>query len=414
MKLDIYAGEPYHRPYRIVMAVLILIVNFCTMVPYVAPAVFMGQIMESFQVDLSLASLSMTIQLGATGICMFIGSFILDKLGLQKSLILSVWSMALGNVLACIAPNITVFLVARFIAGFGQGLYTVSMNPILTTWFEGKELTFMLTGGGIFSSIALAISYSINLPLCNMLGNWQAVFGVYAGFITVIAILWTLFGKSSPEGIAAEKATKQIERGEKQQSSLLRAAKEVEYWKLMVYASIMMVANTAIATFLPTYLTTERGMDMSIATTISSLNSLFGIAGSLLGGILCAQLWRRKPTLVVAIAIYIAVGFGITVFESSAIIIVLALASGALYFVPLTTQGTVLIEAKQPVDPTILGGASCIVSGIGQLLCVFVSFIFSAIATATSMTMAYRIFFAACLLGLIAAVLLKETGRKTK
>ena len=218
----------------------------------------------------------------------------------------------------------------------------------------------------------------------------------------------------NPEGIAAEKATTQIERGEKQQSSLLRAAKEVEYWKLMVYASIMMVANTAIATFLPTYLTTERGMDMSIATTISSLNSLVGIAGSLLGGILCAQLWRRKPTLVVAIAIYIAVGFGITVFESSAIIIVLALASGALYFVPLTTQGTVLIEAKQPVDPTILGGASCIVSGIGQLLCVFVSFIFSAIATATSMTMAYRIFFAACLLGLIAAVLLKETGRKTK
>lgn len=413
MTFSIHAGEPYRRPYRYIMAFLILIVNFCTMVPYVAPAVFMGQIMESFQIDMSLASLSMTIQLGATGICMFIGSFILDRIGLQKSLILSVWAMAIGNMAACFAPNIIIFLIARFISGFGQGLYTVSMNPILTTWFEGKELTFMITGGGIFSSIALAISYSINLPLCNLVGNWQAVFGIYAMFITAIAILWTLFGKSSPEGIAAEEAAKQVQGEEKQQSSLLRAAKEPEYWKLMIYASIMMLANTSIATFLPTYLTTERGMDMSIATTISSLNSLFGIAGSLLGGILCAQLWRRKPTLIIAIAIYIAVGFGITVFESSAVIVVLALAAGALYFVPLTTQGTVTIEAKQPVDPTILGGASCIVSGIGQLLCVVVSFIFSAIATATSMTIAYRIFFGACLLGLIAAISLKETGRKT-
>ena len=144
------------------------------------------------------------------------------------------------------------------------------------------------------------------------------------------------------------------------------------------------------------------------------MNSLFGIAGSLLGGILCAQLWRRKPTLIVAIAIYIVVGFGITIFKSSAIIVILALAAGALYFVPLTTQSTVTIEAKQPVDPTILGGASCIVSGIGQLLCVVVSFIFSAIATATSMTIAYRIFFGACLLGLIAAIFLKETGKKAR
>lgn len=45
------------------MAVIILIVPFCTMVPYVAPAVFMADIMQSFGVDMSLAGLSMTILL---------------------------------------------------------------------------------------------------------------------------------------------------------------------------------------------------------------------------------------------------------------------------------------------------------------------------------------------------------------
>ena len=90
MKYDPNAGAPFRRPYRFFMAFLILIVPFCTMVPYVAPAVFMGDIMAQFGVDMSLAGLSMTIQLGATGICMFIGSVIQDKLGIRKSVILSI------------------------------------------------------------------------------------------------------------------------------------------------------------------------------------------------------------------------------------------------------------------------------------------------------------------------------------
>lgn len=139
MKYDPNAGAPFRRPYRFFMAFLILIVPFCTMVPYVAPAVFMGDIMAQFGVDMSLAGLSMTIQLGATGICMFIGSVIQDKLGIRKSVILSIWSMVLGNLVAALAPNIGLFLFARFISGFGQGLYTVSMTPCISTWLRIKS-----------------------------------------------------------------------------------------------------------------------------------------------------------------------------------------------------------------------------------------------------------------------------------
>ena len=110
-------------------------------------------------------------------------------------------------------------------------------------------------------------------------------------------------------------------------------------------------------------------MDATVATTISSLNSLFGIAGSLLGGVLCAQMWRRKTILIGAIVLYILAGFGITFVSSSGLIVVLALAAGALYFIPIAAQSTIMIETKQPFDPTILGGAASISSGIGQLLC---------------------------------------------
>lgn len=403
---------PFKRPYRRVMAVLILIVPFCTMVPYVAPAVFMMDIMESFQVNLGLAGLSMTIQLGATGLCMFIGSFIQDRLGIRKSIILSIWSMVVGNAVACFAPGIGVFLVARFISGFGQGLYTVSMNPCISTWYAGKERTYMITFNTAANSIFLAISYSIGRPLCNLLGSWQKVIGLYAVIIAVVALIWTFLSQDSPEAIAAAKQNaKQAEAShQKQQSSLLRAAKEIQYWKIMLFASTFAIANTSIASFLPTYLTQERGLDATIATTISSMNSLLGIAGSLIGGAICAQTGRRKPIMIGSLALYILAGFGLTIFTSSGVIVVLAVAAGALYFFPIAAQSNMMIETKQPFDPTILGGAACITSGIGQLLCVVVSFLFSALASASSMTMAYRGFFALCLVGLLGSILTKETG----
>lgn len=411
MKQAVSAGTPFRRPYRFVMMALLLIVPMCTMVPYVAPAVFMTQIMETFQVDMSMAGLTMTIQLGATGLCMFIGSMIQDKLGSQRTMILSIWAMALGNAVGCFVPGIGLFLAARFLAGFGQGLYSTASNVFFSTWYDGKERTFILTANNIANSVFLALAYSIGLPLCSLMGSWQGVFGLYAVVIAAVALLWSFFGKASPEAIAAEKAASGTHTGAGE-SALIRAAKEPAYWKLATYAGIIMMANTCIATYLPTYLTMERGLDASVATTVSSLNSLLGMAGSLLGGVLCAQMWRRKPILLVCGVAYIAVGFGITLFSVPLAVMALALAIGALYFVPATAQSTMMIEAKQPFDPTILGGASSIIYGFGQLLCVAVSFIFSAISNASSMTTAYRVFFAACILGVAAVGFLGETGSK--
>ena len=205
----------------------------------------------------------------------------------------------------------------------------------------------MITFNTAANSVFLAISYSIGRPLCNALGTWQAVLGLYAGIIAVVALLWTFFARDSAEALAAAQQRAQMAGSGKKESSLLRAAKEIQYWKLLMFAGTFAIANTAIASFLPTYLTIERGMDATVATTISSLNSLFGIAGSLLGGVLCAQMWRRKPILIGAIVLYILAGFGIPFVSSSGLIVVLALAAGALYFIPIAAQSTIMIETKQ-------------------------------------------------------------------
>lgn len=405
-------GTPRNAPYRYVMAVLILLCPFCTMIPYVAPAVFMTDIMASFSVDMSLAGLGMTIMLGASGVCMFIGTFIQDRLGIRRSIIVALAAMVLGNLAAFASPNIVVFLLARLVGGFGQGVYMVCSTPCISSWFAGKQRTYMITFNSVVNAIALATSYAINRPLAELLGGWQNTMALYAGVVAVVAVLWIFLSKDAVDTAAIRKNADAA--APKKKGSLLRACKEIQYWKIMLYAGLFYMANSSITTFLPTYLQTERGVSANVATTITSLNSLAGMAGSLLGGVLVAQLPKRKPIMLIATIAYMVVGFGLTIFTSNGLVLVLALIVGALFNAPTTAQSTLMIETKQPMDPTILGGAVSITTGISQLLCVFVSFIFNAVVKVTSMTVAYRVFFGLMIIAAAMVLWMRETGTSKK
>ena len=103
----------------------------------------------------------------------------------------------------------------------------------------------MITFNTAANSVFLAISYSIGRPLCNALGTWQAVLGLYAGIIAVVALLWTFFARDSAEALAAQQRAQMAGSGKKE-SSLLRAAKEIQYWKLLMFAGTFAIANLSL------------------------------------------------------------------------------------------------------------------------------------------------------------------------
>lgn len=403
-------GQPYRRPYRFVIAPLYLSITFCAMLPYISPSIYMGDIMQTFGCDLSLAGLSMTMQLVIAGICFFVGSIIMGKIGMLRTCQLSIWSLLVGCVLSAFAPNIYVFLVARAIAGFGQGL-SVGLTPFLTTWFKDKEQSMMITFNGICSAIALALSVALCRPLANALGTWQTALLVYAAITLVFALGWTFLGRMSPEGEAQEAAQKEQAAGGKQQSGLSLALKQPQFWKVMVYAGLFIVVDTARATFLPTYMIQE-GISETLTTTATSLLSIFGMIGSLLGGILVTKLWARKPLMYTATALYAIAGLALTIIPVPMVRVILCIALGFIYYIPITAQSTLIIEYSFAIDPRMISGGIAMASGVGMLLTLIVSPIFSAITAAADMTTAFRIFFAAMFISSLVILTAKETGRK--
>lgn len=116
---------------------------------------------------------------------------------------------------------------------------------------------------------------------------------------------------------------------------------------------------------MPTYLI-GRGIAEGNAYAASSMFSIVGMVGSVVGGILATKIWRRKLVMTVAMA----------------------------------------------KNPMMISGAFAMANGTGMLMTLIVSPAFTAMTAAAGMDMAYRVFFAVCILGLLAVMSAKESGRK--
>lgn len=403
-------GTPYKRPGRFLIAVLYVSVTFCVMLPYIAPSVVMGDMMADFGIGLDLAGLAMTIVLVLAGVCFFVGSLISDKIGMLSTIRLCMVCVSVGGLICGFAPNVTLFLIGRVVLGFGYGL-SVGLTPYINTWFQGNELSYVLTCNSLGSAISLAISTGFSATLAVMLGSWRNIFKVYAAVAIVFTVLWFLLGKNSPEGEEQEKAMKaQAAATGKSQSSLGLALKESQFYKIAIFAIVYIVVDTARATYMPTYLI-GRGIAEGTAYAASSMFSIVGMVGSVVGGILATKVWRRKLVMTVAMVGFMLCGLGLT-FLPGMIAVVLSVALGFFFNVQVTSQSNLIIESAMAKNPMMISGAFAMANGTGMLMTLIVSPAFTAITAAVGMDMAYRVFFAVCILGLLAVMSAKESGRK--
>lgn len=405
-------GTPYKREGRWFQEVLIAGITFCAMLPYIAVSVIMPDIMQTFGADIGIVALAMTVQLVMSGLCMFIGSMVSDRIGAVKTAKVGITCLFIGALIQGIAPSIGIFIVGRAIAGLGQGLGTVNASPLISSWFDGKERSYALTFNSMGSMISIALTVAIIRPLSAALGGWQRAYLAYAVFTLVFVVLWMLFGKGNPE-LDAQVAQKQQMAAAmgKGPSSLSLALKEAQCWKCMIFFGLFIIVDTARATFMPTFMGSI-GIPEGILTTATSMLSLVGMVGSLLGGVLVAQIWCRKPIVLTGAIGYIIAGLLCTFVTAPVPNAFFVILLGFFYNLTITANSMLMIENAMAKNPMMISGGVAMMSGVGMLLTIIVSPIFTALTGSFGMAMAFRIFFLVMIVGAIAVMSEVETGRK--
>lgn len=146
-----------------------------------------GRLPELLDAPLSLTAWVMTITQLVSAVWMPIAGRLADMYGKRQVLVVMVYLLIIGSVLAAFADNIWILLLARCIQGAGFGVIVTGMS-LLRDVVPPERLAGSV---GVISS-TLGVGSALGMPLAAMVAqnyDWHMVFWLAAGLSTIALIL---------------------------------------------------------------------------------------------------------------------------------------------------------------------------------------------------------------------------------
>ena len=166
------------------------------------------------------------------------------------------WLLMALPVLSLLAPNFLTLLTLRIAYGVGFALLMTATGPLLMQWFRVKE-TLILNGlNSAVWGLGLALSLFIAVPLADVIG-WLAVLGVFGAVPLLGAAVWVPLGRPVGEG-----------------SPLVALVTPRALWNVISNRTVLLLAAadignltqySALATWLPSFLSESRGLSLTQA-----------------------------------------------------------------------------------------------------------------------------------------------------
>lgn len=201
-----------------------------------------------------------------------------DKFGAKKVLIAAVilWSIFTG--FTAVAWSLTAMVVIRFLFGIGEGGFQPAAAKIIATTFprneRGKAMSILLSSGAIMGTLVPIISAVLLITI-----GWRMFFIIAGALGIVIAILYWKFIKV-PNAVEDEEVEEVVVQEAKvtdpneNKGILKKIFKMPVMWSLIFAFFTIYAVNWGLNSWLPTYLTNVRQLDMM---SIGKLQLLPGV-----------------------------------------------------------------------------------------------------------------------------------------
>lgn len=322
-----------------VRAVLIELVMFLTYaffaVNWVAGSTLTPQIMKYFNLQ-SFASA--TFISNAITIAKIIGNFlaagILVKLLPKKAIGLGSGLIVAGSVTAVLAPQYWIFILGRFLMGFGGALYVVYFSPVVIHFFAPEKRPTVNAMNNVAYNVGGIIAMLIVGPVIHWMQSWQYSMAFFAAISAVLFLMWPALGQDfelnrSHDAAAEEKYT------------IRDALKEKVNWLLPLTYSGLLTFYIVLLNIFPI-----SGVTAINSKTLSTLVAVGGVVGSVLA-ILLAKVYSKRLPVIRWSGLAMTL-FGVLMFntKNGVLSIIAAFSIGVLMFLPVTSL--VLIPQELP------------------------------------------------------------------
>lgn len=218
---------------------------------------------------------------------MILSGFISAKIRHRYTILLSIFAASGALFLICFAPALPFIQIGLFLLGASCALYMpsgiASIYKLTHPTHWGKAIAIHETGPNIAQFIAPFIAEA-----AIQLMSWRAGFGLVAGAVCAIGVLYAIRGRG---GTAFGEPPKF--------SNLKNIGSRTSFW--MVAIVFWLGAAIAIGGYsiMPLYLSAERGMGQSRINTIIGLSRMSGIFMTFVGGYMADHMHIRTAIILI-------------------------------------------------------------------------------------------------------------------
>lgn len=240
---------------------------------------------------------------------------IMQKFGARNVLIGALGITIIGNFLGVFAgtDNFGLLLASRAVEGFGYGMQVVTAPQLISEWFPA-QLRGLPNG---ISSIWFGVGQLIILNVAPLLPGVQE--GVFLGswWFTIICmiillVLVILFVKSPP---AAENQLELEEKPADKKVSMVAGLASPTTWLILFVFFLFGYVNSAFASYYPTYLQQDFGMDMAGANGMTSVATIAMLISGIVGGFILNKVKvTKRPVYLLVLSVLVGI-MGLAMFN---------------------------------------------------------------------------------------------------
>jgi MFS family permease len=246
----------------------------------------------------ALLNLSISIIFPALIGASLLGGILEQKIGTRNLYVWTLIFLAAGVLINYFAVSYSVFLLGRLTYGIGFGLGIPFIGSAIMKWYTPKQREFMNTINGLFPFVGTVISFSLLVPVYNMLGNsWQRALGIWGfGFLAVLLLWLLLIRESGTETRHAAAAPAPAEEREKGLYVGLLKRRNIRLLCIAFICDFFCYSYTAV--ILPTLFSQLGDMPEARAGLWAAIVfPLVGILGGFTGGVMIAKTGLRRPSI---------------------------------------------------------------------------------------------------------------------
>ena len=164
---------PSTKAYRFVLLIFISLLSFGTYFAYDIIGAVAPTLVKELGAQRSTVGSMYTVYSIAAVLSVFIGGFMIDRLGTRKSSMIFSCLVVLGASGVAAANSLPVLFIGRFIFGAGSEPLIVAQSAIIARWFKNKEIALAYGIALTVSRLGTLFSFNTGELIVNRYGSYR-------------------------------------------------------------------------------------------------------------------------------------------------------------------------------------------------------------------------------------------------